>query len=238
MDTGDDAPPELREDIGESETRLTSHPNADAAKSDFSDRLPGVYTETFEGINTGTQNPGISFGDAGTADFGETLSNQVQVLELPTGTNAGRYPISGNKYLEFFSYATVTFTEQISAFGFYGTDIGDFNGQVTLKTYSNGDLKNELAIPSTSGNENPGGTVVYFGFIDFDNSFDTVVFGNTNMDPGVDVFGFDDFTIGTLAQVVDPPPDSGSSPVPEPSTIFLVSFGVIGLGALKRRFFH
>ena len=48
------------------------------------------------------------------------------------------------------------------------------------------------------------------------------LFGNTIT--GGDVFGFGDFTIGIKDQVVEV---AENSPVPEPSTVFLVSFGLI-----------
>ncbi|HUV79932.1 MAG TPA: hypothetical protein VMW40_03795, partial [Candidatus Bathyarchaeia archaeon] len=54
-----------------------------------------------------------------------------------------------------------------------------------------------VPIPHTVNS--PGGTVIYFGFIDTDHPFITLTFGTTT---GDDVFGFDDFTIGTIEQVV------------------------------------
>ena len=215
------------------------HPNADGVRSEFLSDLIGVGTEDFEGpsitteVNGSTNTiTGINFSGAGTATF--TGAAQIISLAGPDSTNAGRYPISGTTYLEFLGFSTVAFTEQISAFGFYGTDIGDFQGQVGLQTFLGTDPNPTNTFNITSGTGNPG-NVIYFAFIDYDNPFDRIEFNNTAI--GADVFGFDDFTIGTLAQV-KPLEDSGTSPVPEPSTIFLVSFGLIGLGALKRRFFH
>ena len=234
------------EDIqGASEgTRLAEHPNADAAMNNFLSNLSsGVGTEDFEDLSIGTDIPGISFPGAGNDPITASIEGFAEIIDITqedgirvTGeTVGGRYPISGTKYLDSGNFFSVKFSEPISAFGFYATDIGDFYGHVTLTFINNAITINETIPSTTSTTQNPGGTVIYYGFIDFDNAFDEVIFGNSSGD--ADFFGFDDFTIGTLAQV-KPPEDSGTSPVPEPSTIFLVSFGLIGLGALKRRFFH
>jgi hypothetical protein len=210
--------------------RLLSHPLADGAKNSFFSNLSGVGTEDFEGFAPGTTPMDINFPGAGTADFGG-FAAVVNLPNDPNVTNLGRYPISGNQYLDSGNFFHVEFDQQISAFGFYATDVGDNIGQVTLETSLNGVSKSLLTIPTTT--TNPGGTVIYYGFIDVDNPFDKVVFGNTSVN--ADFFGFDDFTIGTTEQVVA---DAGNSPVPEPATLFLVSFGLIGLGALRRRFSH
>jgi hypothetical protein len=126
------------EDLGLGETtRLPSHPNADAAKTAFLSNLVGVGTETFESFSNGTPAPlDIAFSGAGTATLAGT---NAYVSTVSTGTNGvGRYPISGDNYLETGSNFTVSFSQAISAFGFYGIDIGDFSGQLTI-TYENGD---------------------------------------------------------------------------------------------------
>jgi hypothetical protein len=185
------------EDLGIDEfTRLDDHPNADAARDDFFSHLVGVTTEDFESFPGGMGAPlAVDFGIAGTA----TLEGAGMVNEVPTGTNfTGRYPISGDKYWESGASFSILFTEEISAFGFYGVDIGDFDGQVTL-TYTNG-TTNTINIGNTIGA--PGGSVLYFGFYDLEQSFVSIEFGNT--EPGADFFGFDDFTIATINQI-DPP---------------------------------
>lgn len=208
-------------------TRLPKHLNADAARDQFLSNLIGVGTEDFEGLADGTPAPlTVDFGSAGNASL--TGSGQVKTL-TGAATDAGRYPISGDNYWDAgTSSFSIEFSNPISAFGFYGTDIRDgfFQGQVTL-TY----LNTASGLPGTTININNsipdlGGNVIYFGFIDIDTPFNKIVFGNTG---DADFFGFDDFAIGTKEQVT-------SAPVPEPSTMLLLGSGLIGLLGFRRKF--
>ena len=60
--------------------------------------------------------------------------------------------------------------------------------------------------------------MLYFGVVDVSNPFTKVTFGTTT---GVDIFGFDDFTVGSPSQVV-----------PEPSTLSLLSSALVMFGGL------
>ncbi|PIQ89464.1 MAG: PEP-CTERM sorting domain-containing protein [Candidatus Omnitrophica bacterium CG11_big_fil_rev_8_21_14_0_20_42_13] len=207
------------EDLGGGEAvRLASTPNSNAARANFFTNLLGVGTENFEGFATSTGVPlAVNFGAAGTAN----LLNSGAIATQASGTNGfGRYPISGSNYWETSSNFSLSFTNPQSAFGFYGIDIGDFSGQLTL-TYAGG----VLAVPHTVSG--PGGSVLYFGFYDTTTPFSTITFSTTT---GSDVFGFDDFSIGTRQQVVP-----GGGAIPEPATMALFGIGLLGLGAAKRK---
>ena len=89
---------------------------------------------------------------------------------------------------------SIDFSEPVAAFGFYGIDIGDFGGQITL-ALSNGSTTT-LTIPnSINGN---GGSVLYYGVVAQNSGevFTNAVFGDTAS--GIDYFGFDDFTVGSF----------------------------------------
>ncbi len=203
--------------------------NANTAHDQFFSNLTGVETQTFESYSAGTGLPlTVSFGVAGNA----TLTDPSGGSFITSGNDgAGRYPISGNKYLETGAGSgfTITFSSPISAFGFYGTDIGDFGGVLTLGL--TGADPETLVVPATAGsNASTSGSNLYFGFYDTTNTFTSITFNNTGSG-GVDVFGFDDFTIGNIEQVTP------TSPTPEPSTFALLGTGVLALaGAARRKF--
>lgn len=217
------------EDLGLGEgTVLAATPNADAAQSAFLAGLIAPGVETFE-TRSGGAPLAISFANGVTA----TLSGSGSVTSLANGvTNGnGRYGVTNDggdneRYWESGGGAnafTLTFSAPISAFGFYGIDIGDFDGQVTATTA--GGL-NQVFNVGNSVNI-AGGSVLFFGVIDPLASFTSVSFGNTGS--GSDFFAFDDFTIGSPEQIRDP-----GTPVPEPMTMTLVGGGLLA-GALRRR---
>lgn len=203
--------------LGES-IPLTSWENADAARDAFFANLQGVEVFDFESVS-GSAPITADFGSAGLA----TITGNGSVQSVPAGqTNGvGRYAISGTNFYEASGTFTIEFSEAISAFGFYGVDIGDFNGQVTL-TLTNGETI-LLTVPNSINIA--GGSVAYFGFYDTENTYSSITFGNTAS--GIDFFGFDDFTIGIRENVV---PD-----VPEPVTMSFLGIGFIGLALIRKR---
>lgn len=209
------------EDLGLGEAdRLPTHPNASASRNAFFNLLkPTVGTETFEGFADGTSTPlGLTFPGVGSA----TLTGSGSVFELSSGAFLGRYPISGNKYWGSGADFAVMFAGPVAAFGFFATDLGDFTGQATLTFEHTNATSSTLTIPHTI--LGPGGSVLYYGVVNANNPFTKVTFGNTS---GIDFFGFDNFTVGSAAQVV-----------PEPSTFALLGSTLLlfgGFTAWRRR---
>jgi hypothetical protein len=185
----------------------------------FLSHLSGAGTETFESFNQDDTASNIIFPGVGTATI-TSSSGYVNV-----GDFGGRFPISGSNYYEVGGGTfTINFSTAVAAFGFYGTDLGDFDGQLTL-SLSNGQT---LTVPHTYGvnpDGAPDGSAIYYGIIasNASETFTSVTFGNTNS--GIDYFGFDNLTVGTLNQV--------TTAVPEPFTIIGTLVG--GSAAMRMR---
>ncbi len=209
-------------------TKLASWANATNAQASFLAGLINPGVETFESYANGTGGPlAINFAGAGVT---ATLGAGGSIVSLADGaTNGvGRYGVTGDpdateNFWETSSSQTITFSAPVAAFGFFGIDIGDFNGQVTVTT--SGGLNQVFNVGNTlNGN---GGSVLFWGVIDTAATFTSITFGNTA--PGSDFFAFDNFTVGSLAQVKDP------TRVPEPGTLLLLSMGLLGVAASRKR---
>lgn len=221
------------EDLNNSEsTPLAAFPAASAAEASFLANLIGVGTEDFEGFTTGDGVPlGLSFPGAGNA----TLDNGGGVIATvtPGSTNGfGRYATSGTNYWEVQAGGTnnftVTFDSPVAAFGFYGIDIGDFGGRLTLAVTDASGTSNVI-VPNTEGSSaSTGGSVLFFGLIETDPSkvFTQVSF-LTSTGAG-DVFAFDDFTVGSLEQV-------NVIPLPASLPLVLAGMGAFGTMAWRRK---
>lgn len=204
-------------------------PNSLAQATNFTNFLSSFGantfgTQTFETFATGATGPFA-------LDF-PTITSPTTVSATLTGVTAsviasaaagqtdgnGRYPISGTQYLQSTFDTTgsfnIVFNRSISALGFYGVDIGDFNGGLAIE------LRNGVAGPATTLNVLPAnfytgplgrlsGSVLFFGV--FANTpaeqFDRVTFRLTNNAANPDTFAFDNLTVGL--QVPGPLPVLG-----------------------------
>lgn len=189
--------------------------NADEANANFMSNFTGAVTEDFEAFDFNDSAPiSLDFGVCGTA----ALSGNGRINDHES---VGREATSGSKYWETNQNFRITFTESISAFGFYGSDIGDYGGEVILN-YTNGSTTT-IGIGNTiRANDS---SVLFFGFYedDINKAFDFISFSNTE---GSDWFGFDDMSIATYDQI---------NSVPEPSTILLMGIGLLGVAGYCRK---
>lgn len=189
----------------------TGIPNSQAAEAAFLANLVGTGTETFESFASGTgADLPIVFPGAGTA----TLKGFGAVSSAAAGqTNSvGRYGVSPTNFWEVGAGPAgsfeIDFSAPIAAFGFYGIDIGDFFGTLSLE-FDNGNIATQ-PIPTAPQNV-ADGSVLYWGIIadPSEGQISKITFATT--EGTGDFFGFDNFTIGSREQVK---PSSVPGPLP------------------------
>jgi hypothetical protein len=196
------------------------------ARNSFLSSLVGVASEGFESFNDATGAPlNLSFTGSG-GMLSAQLAGGGAIETSAQGIPDGRFNTTtgGDKFWEASSASfSISFGTAISAFGFYGTDIGDFNGQVRLMLIDVNDVQTELLVPHTQNGNS--GSLLFFGFIDAANSYKSITFSNTGS--GGDFLGFDDMVIGDQRQV--------NPGIPEPGSLALVGLSLVGLALGGRR---
>lgn len=192
-------------------------------------------------------------------EFGPLVYGDVQgVLDGPfeqaVGDHIGRYPFSGDQYWEsrgpadagpnllldmlFVDDEFGTNIQTVKAFGFYASDLGDYNKQLSVSFFDlNFNLVAEMDVPHTLAGgvwpgpgPNPfGGMPAFFGYANSDGFSYVQIwerFIGNPQDSVADGVGFDDFIISTQ---IHPPS------IPEPSTLALFGLGAAGLIRRRRR---
>lgn len=191
-----------------------SHPVADAARMSFFGNLGTVVTESFQSYATNAAAPlAVSFGSAGTA----TLSGTGKIQGGANG--AGQFPVSGTQYFNANGTFSLAFSDPVASFGFYGTDVGAI---LSLSLTDMAGKQTKLTVPNQVGSV-ANGSVIYFGFFDASNAYKSISFAGA----GGDVFGFDDFSIGSRAQLK---PIVAS----EPASLALLGMALLGVGTMLR----
>lgn len=209
------------EDIKASNGPHASRPNSTAAQASFLGILSGVSTEDFQSAS-GSAPIALTFtGSSGALNATVTSGGSVE-----SSTGNGRWSINnGTNYLEAQSSSFVlTFASQIAAFGFYGTDIGDFDGALSIELFNGATSLGLFQVGNTRGSGgSTNGSVLFYGLVDTVNTFNRIVFRNTDTE---DIFGFDNMTIGDVRQV--------TGTVPLPGSLALLGLGLVGLTGLRK----
>jgi hypothetical protein len=160
-----------------------------------------------------------------------TLSGAGVVLDL-AGSGRFNTTAGGSHYLSVDSGTEfdISFDTAIAAFGFYGTDIGDFGGTLTAYLKHAGSSEEDEFIIRSGANAAPSGSLLFWGFASVNASYDKIRFVATGTSQ-TDVFGFDDFVVADSSQIrlVTPPP------LPEPGTLALAGLALLGAAAARRR---
>lgn len=231
-------PPVTNSQIGYNSFITGLGPSADFGIEDFEDK----GRTGFAGIPpTGIPATAISLNlrfdrlapAMGSLPITATLNGIGQVASITdvTKNSAGRFPVSipvnGTQYFDtnFETLAfTITFDQAINGFGFFGTDLGDFNGQIALDITDVNNVKTTITVPhEQSGVENDISTylndsLLFFG-VTSDVAFKKVEFRNTG---GVlDRFGFDNLIVS-------------QAEVPEPASLALFTSGLFCAGGAWR----
>lgn len=198
------------EDEGNGETTTTiPGTTATGAEAAFLSQLSGITTESFENFENNTFKP---FNTA-------TISGIDANDDVKTTPSTGRYGIGEGTYIATKNNFSIKFENNISAFGFYGIDITDFDSedlQINLYTNTSSTPFKTLSISSAY---KAFGSVLYFGFYSTTETFNKIEFVNS---ANGDVYGFDKMSIGT--------------PVPLPPSALMLGSGLLGLmGLLKTR---
>jgi hypothetical protein len=206
---------------GDNTGPLASHPNSDAARAAFYERLVGVATEDFEAQTTNAATPFA-------LNFGADTATIYGTATIADSFYSGHYAISGTKYLDVGHDANpksfhVDFSTPQSAFGFYLTDLGDAGARILVTLHHATGPDVDITPPSVVDDVKAQASVLYFGVIDADDPFTSVTISREPL-TATDGFGFDDMVVARAASVV---------PVPTVDSFFLPTSVVYKPNAAK-----
>ena len=196
-----------------------------AAHNEFVAVLNGATTETFESLS-GSGSFFFSFnGGSGPIDTTLDSLDPNAPATIASAPFQGLFATSGTNFLVSAAEIQFLFSSPVSAFGFYGTDMGDVGGKYVANFFTAAGDVTSIEIPSTVTGP-PGsaaGALVFFGVIDRESSWQSITIRRATPTPR-DVFGMDDLIVADASQIV-----------PEPISGVLAAIGVFGLAAAQFR---
>jgi PEP-CTERM motif len=208
-----------------------------------------VQSYGFENVNPGDSTPlpvlfngsannriTATLTGSGTTPSGQaqTVMGEGEVGRFNTTTGGQNYwRINASGTAEF----SITFDRSISAFGFYGTDIGDFGGMLSLVlTPADTTLPLEsLTIRPESQGSATNGLAMFYAFADATRAYSKITFvtsGTLSDGAAEDFFGFDDFIVADSGQFLTTPPTPPG--VPEPGSLALVGLALFAAGYARK----
>lgn len=205
-----------------------------------------VQSYGFESKTAGQAPPfEASFSGSAGSTITATLAGSAgqQVMDLG---ESGRYNTTANlaagepgKYWRVNASGSgefsISFSRNISAFGFYGTDIGDFGGILSLVlTPANTTLPLEsLTVRPLTGSAASNGVAMFYGFADANRAYSKITFvtsGTLLAGSTSDYFGFDDFVVADAGQFIGTTPPG----IPEPGSLALTGLALFAAASAAR----
>lgn len=204
------------------------------ARNSFLGGTQSVGVETFSGFSFLDGAPDLPL----TATFSGSAENVTAslvganrfVISNVQGTAAGRFDTTGpdsaaaadRKMLEVESDLVINFSQSIQAFGFYATDLGEFDHALTLtlRTSTGGTVQQRVS------GANADGSLVFWGFVEDDVNVSYVSVAITSNNPNEDFYAIDDLMVASASTSVS---------VPEPASLALMGLGLTLAGFSRAR---
>lgn len=231
---------------------VASPPTLDAsiltAQAGFTQNVAELGRNNFETVPAPGAGPGLNFNYTGGSATFSGAATRVQGFNAePTlgryNTTRGLPDVGGSadpgSWAESNGNFAVSFTGAITAFSFFVTDLGDYDGVVWLDIFgSEGRLLNSQRLENNSGVTGDGatrntvganGNLLYFGVTSstaseyFTSATFRIAQGGQN-----DFIGFDDFVVGQYNGPTAPPG------IPEPGSLALTGLALFAAASAAR----
>lgn len=197
-----------------------------------------VQSYGFENRSNGDTAPfNVNFAGSGSTTITATMQGDGAVVNTATagrfnttatpGTNYWRSKAGGVGTGVNAGSFSIAFNTAISAFGFYATDVGDFEGGLSLVLSPASGPDVTMAVPNTVGAAS--GSLLFFGFFDAAASYTKITFLTSGSSTTADFFGFDDFIVADRGQI------SAPGTIPEPTSLALAGLALAAAGFAARR---